>query len=156
MKITIIALAVSLFINGALAETTLIKVPPAVSQIALMNVPLDVTDLDRAIAFYTKGLGLTVGPRINRPDVIELPVAFPAGTAGLNLVLVKNPSDKTRPITPGRVTLAVPDVAALGAQLEAAGYHLHGPIVEVAQFHVQVAHVLDPDGNDLELVQLPR
>lgn len=156
MKITIIALAVSFFINGAQAESAVIKVPPAVSQIALMNVPLDVTDLDRAIAFYTKGLGLAAGPRINQPNVTELPVVFPAGTAGLNLVQIKNPSYKTRPVTPGRVTLAVPDVAALGAQLEAAGYHLHGPIVEVAQFRVQVAHVLDPDGNDLELVQLPR
>lgn len=148
-------LAACLLAGGAYAESAPTKSPVVASKLSLMNVPLDVADLERASNFYIKGLGLTFGTRLNKPDMTEQILVFPAGTAGLNLIQMKNPGDKTPAVTPGRVTLAVPDLAALAERLQAAGYELQGPIVDIAQYHVRVAHVLDPDGNDLELVQLP-
>ncbi|HEX7875741.1 MAG TPA: VOC family protein [Sphingobium sp.] len=159
MNVLRLAIAVATLASGgavAAAQTADLKPPPAVSQVKLMMVTFVVSDLDRASAFYARGLGLTIGPRIEHPTVIEVSVAFPGGGPGINLVRQKATTNAAgQPHGPGRAILAVPDVSALKARLEGAGYSLRGPIMDVAQFHVRVAHVEDPDGNDLELVQLP-
>lgn len=159
MDIFRLAVAASTLALGsatAVAQTGDLKPPPAVSQVQLMMVTFVVSDLDRAAAFYAKGLGLTIGPRIERPTVTEISVAFPGGGPGINLVRQKATEDAAgQPHGPGRAILAVPDVSALKTRLEGAGYSLRGPIADVPQFHVRVGHVEDPDGNDLELVQLP-
>jgi catechol 2,3-dioxygenase-like lactoylglutathione lyase family enzyme len=112
------------------------------------------TDLDRSIAFYTKGLGLTALSRMERKEVTEVPVLFPGG--GMSLLLIKWKGDAAAPGGKpriGRLILNVPDLKALAARLAAAGYALERPIAEQPQLHVSVAVVKDPDGNELELVQ---
>ena len=112
------------------------------------------TDLDRSIAFYTKGLGLTALSRMERNEVTEVPVLFPGG--GMSLLLIKWKGDAAAPGGKpriGRLILNVPDLKALAARLAAAGYALERPIAEQPQLHVSVAVVKDPDGNELELVQ---
>lgn len=52
-----------------------------------------------------------------------------------------------------RLTVFVPDRRALSDRLTAAGYQLAAPIRVIKQLNVTVTSVVDPDGNQLELVQ---
>jgi predicted enzyme related to lactoylglutathione lyase len=128
--------------------------PQPAKALTMMGAAIPCTDIDRSLAFYTTGLGLTAGPRMEPGAVIEVPMIFPGG--GPYLVLTKQKTDNGAAAVQGqptRVILAVPDVKALAAKLSAAGYRLAHPINEEAKFHVTVGLVDDPDGNHVELVQ---
>ena len=113
-----------------------------------------ITDASRALDFYTRGLGLTAEPRNPAPGGVEYPLRFPGGGAALLLYAPNGPPSPSAGRPAGnRVILAVPDVKALAARLQAAGYALLGPVMEVKQHNVVVGMVADPDGNQLELVQ---
>lgn len=130
------------------------QAPPAANGVALMSTSLPSSDLDRSIAFYTKGLGMTVAGRMEMGSVVEVPINFPGG--GANLILQHPKSDGTPLPVRGalsRIILIVPDLKALAVQLNAAGYALTGKINEMPQYKVAVAQLEDPDGNHLELVQ---
>jgi catechol 2,3-dioxygenase-like lactoylglutathione lyase family enzyme len=130
--------------------------PPPPKALGLMSATFATTDLDRAIAFYTKGLGLTVAGRIENPAATEAPLLFPAGGPSLLLLKSKAPAPTAGgPPRIGRVIVDVPDLKALADRLTAAGYPLAHPVAENPQHHVLVALVKDPDGNELELVQRP-
>lgn len=126
--------------------------PPPVTAVSMMASSLICSDLDRSIAFYTNGLGMTSRGRIDMPTGTEAPLMFPGG--GAYIILFKPKTDGTA-ATRGssRLILAVPDIKALEAKLAAAGYHLSAPIAEQAKYHVAVGQLEDPDGNHLELVQ---
>lgn len=47
----------------------------------------------------------------------------------------------------------MPDLKLLQQRLESAGYAFKRPINEMPQYRVAVAHIEDPDGNHLELIQ---
>jgi predicted enzyme related to lactoylglutathione lyase len=128
--------------------------PPAVTAVSMMASSIPSSDLDRSIAFYTKGLGLTLAARIDMGAGTEAPLMLPGG--GAYIILFKPKAQGDAPPTHGalnRIVLAVPDVKALEAKLIAAGYHLNAPIAEQPKYHVAVGLVDDPDGNHLELVQ---
>jgi predicted enzyme related to lactoylglutathione lyase len=152
------AIACGGLLAAALGATAVCAQPaPAVPKtIALLAATLPIADVDRAAAFYTKGLGLTFPGPMDSPGAIEAPMLFPNGQGTLILLKSKTPpSPGDRPRL-GRVILDVADLRALQSRLEAAGYPLAGPIVEQKAHHVLVALVKDPDGNELELVQRPR
>jgi len=131
-------------------DTTL----PVVKALTMLSTTIPSSDIDRSIAFYTKGLGMTVQGKMEMGRVIEVPLLFPGG--GTNLMLQKPKAEGTTLPVRGalsRIILMVPDLKALEAQLKAAGYQLKGPINEMAQYKVAVAHVEDPDGNHIELIQ---
>ena len=99
-------------------------------------------------------LGLTAAGRMERPEVTELPLLFPGG--GMSLLLMKWKGDAASPDGKpriGRLILNVPDLKALAARFEAAGYPLKHPIAEQPKYHILVGLIEDPDGNQLELVQ---
>ena len=127
---------------------------PAVKALTMMAASVPCSDVDRSITFYTKGLGMTVRGRVEMGSVIEVPIMFPGGGAYL---LLQKPKAEGTPLpirgALNRIGLMVPDLKALEAQLKAAGYQLKGPINEMKQYRVAVAHVEDPDGNHLELIQ---
>lgn len=128
--------------------------PPPAKALGVMSATFATTDLDRSIAFYTKGLGLTAKAPMERKEVTEVPLIFPGG--GMSLLLMKWKGDAASPHGKpriGRLILNVPDIKALAAQLEAAGYPLQRPVAEQPQFHILVGLAEDPDGNQLELVQ---
>jgi catechol 2,3-dioxygenase-like lactoylglutathione lyase family enzyme len=130
------------------------EAPPPVTALSMMASAVPCSDLERSIAFYTKGLGMTLGGRVEMASVTEAPLMFPGG--GSDLILLKTKADGTPVPARGplnRVILAVPDLKALEAQLTAAGYHLNAPIAEQRKYHVAVGQLEDPDGNHLELVQ---
>ena len=128
--------------------------PTPAKSLAMMSTTLPCSDIERSIAFYTKGLGLTVARRMEMGSVIEVHLAFPDG--GTSLILMHPKASNAALPERGslaRVILAVPDLKALQGQLESAGYPLDGPIREIAQYKVAIANVADPDGNHFELVQ---
>jgi catechol 2,3-dioxygenase-like lactoylglutathione lyase family enzyme len=128
--------------------------PPAVTSLSMMASVLPCSDLDRSIAFYTKGLGMSSSGRIEMPSGTEAPLAFPGG--GAMIMLFKPRAEGAVAASQAslhRLVLAVPDLKAVEAALIAAGYRLKGPIAEQAKYHVAVGQVDDPDGNHLELVQ---
>ena len=122
--------------------------------LGLWGVRYQVKEVQRSIAFYTKGLGMTVTRRMEMGSVIEVPLEFPGGGASLILQHPKA-AGATLPIRGAlsRILLLVPDLKALEAQLNAAGYKLKGKINELAQYKVAVAQLEDPDGNHIELIQ---
>ncbi|CAN7375702.1 VOC family protein [Phenylobacterium sp. LjRoot219] len=132
--------------------------PAAPAGLKVMSATFAVTDVDRAVDFYVKGLGLTVARRIENPTNSEVPLLFPGGGLSLLLIRSKTPSAAApgQPPRIGRVILDVADVRALEARLTAAGYPLRHPVVENPTHHVLVGLATDPDGNELELVQRPR
>jgi catechol 2,3-dioxygenase-like lactoylglutathione lyase family enzyme len=148
-------LAASAMSAAALAQPAASPSPPA-KDIGLLAATLSISDLDRSVSFYTKGLGLTAPTRLDNPASVEVPLLFPAGGPSLLLIKAKGPGPAAGgPPRIGRVVINVADIAALQARLEAAGYHLAEPITENPTRHVSVALVEDPDGNELELVQRP-
>lgn len=127
---------------------------PIVKAVTLMASCIPSSDLERSIAFYTKGLGLTSAGRVEMATVIEVPLTFPGGGTYLMLQHPKATGTALTPLSPlNRLVLAVPDVKALVARLNAAGYQIKGTVNENMQYRVVVAHLEDPDGNHIELVQ---
>ena len=128
--------------------------PPPVTSLSMMASVLPCSDLDRSIAFYTKGLGMTSRGRIEMPSGTEAPLIFPGGGS---IIMLFKPKVEGSPVASHaslhRLVLAVPDLKALEANLIAAGYHLTAPIGEQVKYHVAVGQLEDPDGNHLELVQ---
>ena len=126
--------------------------PPPAKAMVVMSPVLASSNLERSIAFYTKGMGMTAIPVPNNPTEVNL--ALPGG--GINLML-QTSSTPNAPLpargTLNRVILEVPDLDGLAARLKTAGYGLKGAIRRVEQYKVAVAFLEDPDGNVFELVQ---
>lgn len=126
---------------------------PAAKSAMIMSAAFHVSDLDRAIGFYTKALGVRVGGRIEHPDVSEIVLMFPGSATSLLLIAPKTKPAADASQRLGRIIVLVPDLRATQAQLEAAGYRLKSPITEQKGFKLSVAVAVDPDGNELELIQ---
>jgi lactoylglutathione lyase len=119
-------------------------------------VNIDVDDLERAIAFYTAGLGLRVGRRL-WPHVVELhgapvPVyltAHPAGT--LPAPSPSTPRDYRRHWTPVHLDVVVSELEPALERARAAGAVLDGGIREFAWGRYAV--LADPFGNGFCVLQ---
>lgn len=127
---------------------------PSVKGLTMMAASIPSSDIERSLDFYTKGLGLTAAGRVEMGTVIEVPLMLPGGGAWL---LLQHPKSAQTPLPVrsglNRIVLIVPDLKALQQRLESAGYAFKRPINEMPQYRVAVAHVEDPDGNHIELIQ---
>lgn len=125
-----------------------------VKALTLVASSIPSSDLDRSIAFYTKGLGLTVGGRVEMGSVTEVPLLLPGGSA---YMMLQHPKAAGAPLPVrgmlNRILIASPDLKALVARLAAAGYPLKGKLNENLQYKVAITQIEDPDGNHIELVQ---
>lgn len=126
---------------------------PTAKGAMIMSAALEVSDLDLAIGFYTKALGVKIGGRVEHPTSSEVILMFPGSPTSLVLIKQKAapPTGDGRHL--GRIIVMVPDLHATRARLEAAGYRLRSPITEQKDFKLSVAVAADPDGNELELIQ---
>ena len=119
-------------------------------------VNIDVDDLEKAIAFYTAGLGLRVSRRLG-PDIVELhgasaPVyltAQPAGT--LPAPGSAAPRDYRRHWTPVHLDFVVPELEPALERARAAGAALEGGIREFAWGRYAV--LADPFGHGFCVLQ---
>jgi catechol 2,3-dioxygenase-like lactoylglutathione lyase family enzyme len=122
-----------------------------------LRICIDVPDLDRGIAFYTRALGLTVGRR-NGPHWAELlgagcPVDLlpvEPGTA-ITPAAPAPVREFSRHWTPVHLDLAVGDLEAAVRRAEAAGARLERPVVE--RRWGRMANLADPFGHGFCLLQ---
>lgn len=121
------------------------------------HVMLPVRDLDRSLAFYTALLGMQVRHR-NRSTARQVDVGLVGYGDGdaVALELTQNldaGASAVQPL-PNHVGLHVSDLRGLCATLEPAGVRIVRPFKERGDGRGWTAWIADPDGHQLELVQL--
>jgi predicted enzyme related to lactoylglutathione lyase len=122
-----------------------------------IRICIDVDDLDRAIAFFTEGVGLRLGRRfdahwaemLGASSPIDL-IANPAGSAAVTGSSATR--DYARHWTPVHLDFVVSDVDAAVKRAVAAGATLERPIRE--EPYGRIAGLADPFGNGICLLQL--
>ena len=121
--------------------------------VGFWGVRYQVTDVQRAIAFYTQTLGFNL-------DMQNLPAFGQVSTHGLKLILSGPGASGSRPMPDGRrqepggwnrVLLQVQDLPARIAQLKATGLRFRNEM-EVGPGGKQI-QIEDPDGNPIELFE---
>jgi lactoylglutathione lyase len=114
---------------------------------------INVTDLDRSVAFHT-ALGLTCTSRTEIPQAWEAIVEHPGGGSKLQLAQQKEPAD---PFDLGtafwKLYVNTRDVAATYEAALAAGATVESPPERLDRWPVTIAFVRDPDGYLVELVE---
>lgn len=122
-----------------------------------IRICIDVDDLERAIAFYTRGLGLTLGRRLGGDWAEILGGSSPidlltsaAGTAPLGEGHAARRSYE-RHWTPVHLDFVVDDVQAAADRLVAAGAKLERPVQE--RKWGRMANLADPFGNGIDLLE---
>ncbi|MEO1765724.1 VOC family protein [Thiobacter aerophilum] len=117
----------------------------------ILHVSLLVADLARARGFYESVLGLAPDPR--RPDLGYPGAWYDIGAQQIHLLALPNPDPvEGRPAHGGRdrhVALAVDDLAALRAALDAAGI-----AYTLSRSGRAALFCRDPDGNALEFIEV--
>ena len=126
---------------------------PAVADIEIAGQVLMVTDLERSLRFYQRGLGLVVGTKLPGNPGPGATIITRAASRTPFLLLRQQTEDEGRlsPVQPGnslnRLMLVVADSDAVAARLDGEGY-THTPINDRKIFFVS-----DPDGYRLEIMQ---
>ena len=124
--------------------------------VGFWGVRYQVTDVQRAVTFYTETLGFNL-------DMQHLPAFGQVSIAGLKLILSGPGASGSRPMPnkrqqePGgwnRVLLQVQDLSARIAELKQAGLHFRNEM-EAGPGGNQI-QVEDPDGNPIELFEPAR
>lgn len=114
---------------------------------------LNVSDLDRTVAFY-EALGLTCTSRTEIPQAFEAIVENPAGGAKLQLAQQR---DQRGPIDVGnafwKLYVNTDDIASSYAAALAAGATEVAAPERMERWPVTIAFVADPDGYQVELVE---
>ena len=112
---------------------------------------LPVTDVDRAKAFYTDGVGMhadfdnTVSPELRFVQMT------PPGS-GCSIAIGKGVTDKT-PGSVGGLLMVVPDIEAAHRELTSRGVPV-SPITDLEWG--RFVYFSDPDGNSWSVQQLPK
>lgn len=117
---------------------------------------IDVADLERGIAFYCDGVGLTLKRRLSASWVelagANLPIFLlgnRAPTAQLGATQIRR--DFGRHWTPVHLDFIVPDIDAAVARLTELGATLDRPI-QTADYG-RMANMADPFGNGFDLIE---
>jgi predicted enzyme related to lactoylglutathione lyase len=116
-------------------------------------VPIPVTDVDRAKAFYADRLGFVVDVDVRPADGVRVVQLTPPGSAcsiGLGTGL---PAYEAAPGTIRALHLVVADIECARAELIGRGVDV-GPVQDVGG-GVRYAGLEDPDGNTLTLQEMP-
>ena len=123
----------------------------------ILHTMLRVCELDRAIAFYTKVLGMKVLRTTDRPEQ-KYKLAFVGygdESSGAVLELTYNYGVGTYDIGDGygHVAIEVPDAAAACAAVRAKGGNVTRDAGPVKGGTTVIAFVQDPDGYKIELIE---
>lgn len=127
---------------------------PALS-VRLNFFKLNTPDMERALAFYRDAFGFAVAQSFDEPEFVEhiMELAGQQGGPSLLLVWYKDGRDVTPGLGHGPVGFQTDNIEKLFAQVAAAGASALLPITAMGP--VKFAMLRDPDGHELELVQLP-
>lgn len=145
-------------------ETSISTVSPSIAPNRILFAMLRVSDIDTSIAFYRDMLGMTELGRETFTDAKFTAVYMGYGDAAENTVLELThnwENDGYEHGTAfGNVSLAVKDVYALEAYLEAQGVTILRPAGDLSIVPAEtgkkytLAHIADPDGYRIELIQV--
>jgi predicted enzyme related to lactoylglutathione lyase len=135
---------------------------PAQAEVTVMAVRLGANDVVALAKFYEAAFGLKEIDRVGNPatEIImrygATVAAAKAGTSAEFLVQRREPG--TGKDAMAHAIFHVSDIAATVAAAKAAGATLEGEVVTVpiGGMPVKIAMVVDPDGNVLELMELPK
>ena len=116
-------------------------------------VPVPVTDVDRAKAFYAERLGCTVDVDVQVTDGVRVVQVTPPGSACSIGFGTGVPAYEGTPGSVRGLHLVVADIEQARAQLVGRGVDV-GPIEDVGG-GVRYAALRDPDGNTLTLQEMP-
>jgi catechol 2,3-dioxygenase-like lactoylglutathione lyase family enzyme len=116
---------------------------------------LNTPDMERALTFYREGFGFAVTQSFDEADFVEHIMELPGQKGGPSLLLVwyKDRRDVTPGPGHGPVGFMTDDIDASFVSLLAAGAEAVVPVTAMGP--VKFALLRDPDGHELELVQLP-
>jgi predicted enzyme related to lactoylglutathione lyase len=122
-------------------------------EMKLELVPIPVSDVDRAKAFYGEELGFTVDVDVRPADGVRVVQVTPPGSAcsigfGTGLPVYGAPPGSVRGLH-----LVVPDIERARAELVERGVDV-GDVEDVGG-GVRYASLRDPDGNTLTLQEMP-
>jgi catechol 2,3-dioxygenase-like lactoylglutathione lyase family enzyme len=122
-----------------------------------IRICIDVPDIERAIAFYTQGLGLRAGRRL-KSDWVELlggpcPIDLLCESPGSAPLGEQSPArrDFGRHWTPVHLDFVVDDADAAAARLVALGAKLERPVQQ--RRWGRMANLADPFGHGIDLLQ---
>ena len=122
-----------------------------------LRICIDVNDMDRAIGFYTQGLGLNLGRRLDS-DWAELlgassPIDLLRNAPGTAPLGDANPERRSyaRHWTPVHLDFVVTDIEAATARLLTHGARLEQPIQD--RRWGRMASLADPFGHGLDLLE---
>jgi catechol 2,3-dioxygenase-like lactoylglutathione lyase family enzyme len=121
-----------------------------------LRICIDVNDMERAVAFYTEGLGLRVGRRFQQGFVEILGAGSP-----IDLLLQTEGSTPLpgqaatrsfqRHWTPVHLDFVVEDIAAAVARLQRHGAVLEQPVTD--RVWGRIAGLADPFGHGIDLLE---
>ena len=129
--------------------------PPGYGQkLSFSFTKIVVSDMDRAVQYYG-ALGMKESQRYATPALLEIMLKFD-GDAEPTLVLQKYSDGRKIDIGTayGNLGIVTPDIHGLYAKLEAIGSKPTAPVHEMADLGIIVGMTKDPDGHQLEIVQM--
>ena len=146
-------------ILGLTAATWLTCAP---ADVAVLAVRLGAKDVVALAKFYDAALGLKEIDRVGQPPteiIMRYGATVAAAKAGSSpefLVQLREPGAANDPIT--HAIFHVSDLGATVAAAKAAGATMKGDVasVPIGGMPVKIATLVDPDGNVLELMELPK
>jgi predicted enzyme related to lactoylglutathione lyase len=116
-------------------------------------VPIPVTDVDRAKAFYEEQLGFVVDVDVRPAEGVRVVQLTPPGSACSIGLGTGVPAYEATPGSVRGLHLVVADIGQARAELVGRGVHV-GPVEDVGG-GVLYASLEDPDGNTLTLQEMP-
>jgi len=119
---------------------------------SMMSVKIGVADFRKSTDFYVKYFGMKEGAKYNPA---EQAVDWPGPGQGSNLILVNDPTGHIK-LTPGTAWLMfkVPDAKKTAKAMIDAGFKGVEPPTEMKQYQTIVIMAHDPDGNQIEMLQV--
>ncbi len=132
------------------------------AQVSVMAVRLGAKDVVALAKFYDTAFGLKQIDQVGNPPT-EIIMRYGANAAAAKAgtspeFLVEKRADGVAPDAMAHAIFQVPDVASSVAAVKAAGGTVRGDVVSapIGNITVEIAMVVDPDGNVLELMELPK
>jgi predicted enzyme related to lactoylglutathione lyase len=149
-------------ITAILGLTAAAWVTWAPAEVTVMAVRLGANDVVALAKFYETAFGLKEIDRVGQPatEIImrygATVAAAKAGTSPEFLVQRREPGGALDPMH--HAIFRVSDIAATVAAAKAAGATMEGDVVAVpiGGVPIKIAMLVDPDGNALELMELPK
>ncbi len=115
---------------------------------------LNVADMDKMLKFYSDVFGFKVTATFDVDEFLEHILGLPGQESGPNLMLVQFKDGRDVAVGPGHgpIGLVTDDIAALHDKALAAGGKEHTAVFALGE--VQLSIVLDPEGHEIELLQM--